>query len=36
LLSIAVRAVRLTPEKGVELELVNGTIITEEKEVQSA
>lgn len=32
LLSVAVRAVRLTPAKAVELELVNGQIITEEKE----
>ena len=32
LLTIAVRAVRLTPDKTVELELVNGQIITEEKE----
>lgn len=32
LLSTAVRAVRLTPDKNVELELVNGQIITEEKE----
>lgn len=36
LLTTAVRAVRLTPEKTVGLELVNGTIITEEKEAQSA
>ena len=35
LLRTAVRAVRLTPEKKVELELVNGTIIAE-KEAQSA
>ena len=32
LLATAVRAVRLAPDKTVELELVNGTIITEEKE----
>ena len=32
LLSVAVRVVRLTPAKAVELELVNGQIITEEKE----
>lgn len=32
LLSAAVQAVRLTPEKNVELELVNGQIITEAKE----
>ncbi len=32
LLDTAVRAVRLGPDKTVELELVNGTIITEEKE----
>ena len=36
LLSLAVRAVRLTPDRKVELELVNGTIITGEKEAQSA
>lgn len=36
LLTTAVRAVRLTPDKRVELELVNGTIISEEKEAQSA
>ena len=36
LLSTAVRAVRLGPDKTVELELVNGTVITEEKEEQSA
>ena len=36
LLATAVRAVRLAPDKIVELELVNGTIITEKKEVQSA
>lgn len=36
LLSTAVRAVRLTADKNVELELVNGTIITGEKEAQSA
>ena len=35
LLRTAVRAVRLTPEKKVELELVNGAIIAE-KEAQSA
>ena len=35
LLTTAVRAVRLTPDKNVELELINGTIIAE-KEVQSA
>ena len=35
LLRTAVRTVRLTPNKNVELELVNGTIIAE-KEVQSA
>lgn len=35
LLSTAVRSVRLTPDKNVELELVNGQIITE-KEAQSA
>ena len=32
LLTTAVRAVRMAPEKTVELELINGTIITEEKE----
>ncbi len=32
LLTIAVQAVRLTPDKTVALELINGTIITEEKE----
>ena len=32
LLTTAVRAVRLAPEKTVALELINGTIITEEKE----
>ena len=32
LLTTAVRAVRLTPDREVKLELVNGTIITEEKE----
>ena len=32
LLSTAVRVVRLTPDKNAELELVNGQIITEEKE----
>lgn len=32
LLTRAVRAVRMAPEKTVELELINGTIITEEKE----
>ena len=32
LLAVAVRAVRLTPAKTVELELVNGQIITEEQE----
>lgn len=36
LLSTAVRAVRLTADRKVELELVNGAIITEEKEVRSA
>ena len=35
LLTTAVQAVRLTPDKNVELELINGTIIAE-KEVQSA
>ncbi len=35
LMSVAVRAVRLTPDKNVELELVNGQIIAE-KEAQSA
>ena len=35
LLATAVRAVRLTPDKSVELELINGTIIAE-KEAQSA
>lgn len=35
LLATAVRAVRLNPDKNVELELINGTIIAE-KEVQSA
>ena len=35
LLTTAVRAVRLTPDKNVELELVNGTVITG-KEAQSA
>ena len=35
LLRTAVRAVRLTPSKNVELELINGTIIAE-KEAQSA
>ena len=32
LMSVAVRAVRLTPDKNAELELVNGQIITEAKE----
>ena len=32
LLTTAVRAVRMAPEKTVELELINGTIITEKKE----
>lgn len=36
LLTTAVRAVRLDPDKTVALELVNGTVITEKKEVQSA
>lgn len=36
LLTTAVRAVRLTPDKTVTLELVNSTVITEKKEVQSA
>lgn len=36
LLSTAVRAVRLTPDRKVELERINGTIITGEKEAQSA
>ena len=36
LLSTAVRAVRLTPDRTVEMELINGAIITDEKEVQSA
>lgn len=36
LLTTAVRAVRLTPSKNVELELVNGEIITGPKEVHSA
>lgn len=36
LLTTAVRAVRLAPDKTAALELVNGTIITEKKEVQSA
>lgn len=35
LLRTAVRAVRFTPDKNVELELVNGTIIAE-KEARSA
>lgn len=35
LLTTAVRFIRLTPDKNVELELINGTIIAE-KEVQSA
>lgn len=36
LLTTATRAVRLTPDRKIELELVSGTIITEEKETQSA
>ena len=36
LLTTAVRAVRLTSDRKVELELINSTIITEEKEAQSA
>lgn len=36
LLATAVRAVRLAPDKTVTLELVNSTVITEKKEVQSA
>lgn len=36
LLTTAVRAVRLDPNKTVALELVDGTVITEKKEVQSA
>lgn len=36
LLTTAVRAVRLDSDKTVALELVNGTVITEKKEVQSA
>lgn len=36
LLTTAVQAVRLAPDKIVELELVNGTIIKEKKEVQNA
>lgn len=36
LLTTAVRAVRLTPSRTVELELVNGEIIPEEKEVHDA
>lgn len=36
LLTTAVRAVRLAPDKTVALELVNSTVITEKKEVQSA
>ena len=35
LLTTAVRSVRLTSDKNVELELINGELITEEKEVQS-
>jgi len=36
LLATAVRALRLTPDRNVELELVNGTIITGKKEAESA
>lgn len=36
LLATAVRAVRLAPDKTVTLELVNSTVISEKKEVQSA
>ncbi len=36
LLSTAVRAVRLTPGRCVELELVNGIIINGKKETESA
>ena len=36
LLTTAVRAVRLAPDKTVALELINGAIIAEKKEVQSA
>ena len=36
LLTTAVRAVRLKSDKSVELELINGMIITEEKEARSA
>ena len=35
LLAIAVRAIRLTPEKAVELELVNGEMITDATEVSA-
>ncbi len=36
LLNTVVRAVRITPDKSVELELLNGTIITGEKEAEGA
>jgi len=36
LLTTAVRAIRLTSDKKVEVELINGAIITEEKEAQGA
>lgn len=36
LLTTAVRAIRLTPDKKIEVELINGAIITEEKEAQGA
>jgi len=36
MLTTAVRAIRLTPDKKVEVELINGAIITEEKEAQGA